>query len=235
MVKRGKRLEDAYKSYDKLEKCSFEKAVSIIESSATKKFDESVDMSFNLGVDPKKSDQMIRGACVFPHGVGKKVRVLAVVPADKVEEAKNAGAEFVGGEEYVEKIQKEGWIDFDKMVTTPSMMGKVGKLGKILGRRGLMPNPKLGTVTNDIAAAVKLVKAGRVEFKVNKAGVLACTIGKVSFGKEKLHDNAIELVKMLLKMKPSTSKGTYFMKVSVSSTMGPGVRLDEVELSNEAK
>lgn len=232
-MKRGKRLVDAYKGFNKIEKHSFEEAVSIITSAASKKFDESVDMAFNLGVDPKKSDQMVRGACVFPHGVGKQVRVLAIVSPDKVEEAKAAGAEFVGGDEYIDKIQNESWVDFDKMVTTPSMMGKVGKLGKVLGRRGLMPNPKLGTVSNDIAAAIKLVKAGRVEFRVNKAGVLSCTIGKVSFGKEKLYDNAKELVKLIVKMKPSTSKGTYIKKLSVSSTMGPGVRLDELELTND--
>lgn len=228
-MKRGKRLVDAYKSFNKVEKHSFEEAVSIITSAASKKFDESVDVSFNLGVDPKKSDQMVRGACVFPHGVGKQVRVLAIVSPDKVEEAKAAGAEFVGGDEYIEKIQKESWIDFDKMVTTPSMMGKVGKLGKILGRRGLMPNPKLGTVSNDIAGAIKLVKAGRVEFRVNKAGVLSCTVGKVGFGKDKLYDNVKEMVKLIIKMKPATSKGTYVKKLSISSTMGPGVRIDETE------
>ncbi len=235
MVKQGKRLTDAYKGIDSIKKYDFKEAVKEVEAASSKKFDESVDLSINLGVDPKKSDQMVRGACVYPHGIGKKVRVLAIVPADKVEEAKAAGAEFVGNDEYIEKIEKEGWIDFDKMVTCPQMMGKVGKLGKILGRRGLMPNPKLGTVTNDIAGAVKLVKAGRVEFKVNKAGVLSVTIGKVSFGADKLYDNALELMKTLLKLKPSTAKGTYIKKVTVSSTMGPGLKLDEVQLANDAK
>lgn len=235
MVKFGKRLQDAYKSYNKLEKYQFQEAVSVITKAASKKFDETVDVAINLGVDPKKSDQMVRGACIYPHGTGKKVRVLAIVPADKVEEAKEAGAEFVGEDDYIEKIQKDGWVDFDKMVTTPSMMSKVGKLGKILGRRGLMPNPKLGTVTNDIAGAVKLVKAGRVEFKVNKAGVLCVPVGKVSFGPQKLHENTIELIRTLLKLKPSTAKGAYFKKICISSTMGPGIKLDETQIVNEAK
>ncbi len=235
MANCGKRLTDAYKNLDRLQKHSFEEAAKIIISSASKKFDETVDIAFNLGVDPKKSDQMVRGACVYPHGTGKKVRVLAIVPADKIEEAKAAGAEFVGNDEYIDKIMKEGWIDFDKVVTTPSMMGQIGKLGKVLGRRGLMPNPKLGTVTNDITGAVKLVKSGRVEFKVNKEGILSIPIGKVSFGPEKLLDNAKELVQTLMKLRPSTSKGAFIKKMTLSSTMGPGVKLDEIQLISASK
>ncbi len=231
----GKRIQDAAKLYDSAKKYSFAEAVAVMQKGASKKFDESVDLAINLGIDPKKSDQMVRGACVYPHGTGKVVRVLAIVPADKEEEARKAGAEFVGADDMIEKIMSEGWIDYDKVVTTPAMMGKIGKLGKVLGRRGLMPNPKLGTVTNDIAAAVKLVKAGRVEFKVNKNGVLHVLIGKMSFGDQKLLENAQELMKNLVKLKPATSKGSFIKKVSISSTMGPGVKLDEAQLMNEAK
>ncbi len=235
MATYGKRLKDAYKDLDKDVKFDIKKAVEILEKAKSKKFDETVELAFNLGVNPKKSDQMVRGACVFPHGIGKSVVVCAIVTPDKVDEAKEAGADFVGGDDLIEKITNENWTDFDKLVTTPSMMGKVGKLGKILGRKGLMPNPKLGTVNNDIQAAVKLVKAGRVEFKVNKAGVLCCQIGKLSFGPDKLYDNAMELVKDVVKLKPSTAKGAYIKKLSISSTMGPGIRLDETAIVNEAK
>jgi len=231
----GKRLENAYKGVNRAQKYTFDDAVNFIVDAASKKFDETVDLSFNLGVDPKKSDQMVRGACVYPHGTGKKVRVLAIVPADKIEEAKAAGAEYAGNDEFIDKIVKENWLEFDKVVTTPSMMGQIGKLGKILGRRGLMPNPKLGTVTNDIAGAIKLVKSGRVEFKVNKEGVLAVPIGKVSFGSEKLYDNARELIATLMKLKPATSKGAYIKKITISSTMGPGIKLDETQLISVSK
>jgi len=235
MATYGKRLKDAYKELDSEIKYDIKKAVEILEKAKSKKFDETVELAFNLGINPKKSDQMVRGACIFPHGIGKSVLVCAIVSPDKVEEAKAAGADFVGGDELIEKISSENWTDFDKLVTTPSMMGKVGKLGKILGRKGLMPNPKLGTVNNDIQAAVKLVKAGRVEFKVNKAGVLCCQIGKLSFGPDKLYDNAMELVKDVVKLKPSTAKGAYIKKLSISSTMGPGIRLDETVVVSEAK
>ncbi len=235
MATYGKRLKDAYKEIDKDIKYDIKTAVKLLEKAKSQKFDETVELAFNLGINPKKSDQMVRGACVFPHGIGKTVKVCAIVPADKVEDAKTAGADFVGGEELIEKIMSENWTDFDKLVTTPSMMSKIGKLGKILGRKGLMPNPKLGTVSNDIGGAVKLVKAGRVEFKVNKAGVLCCQIGKLSFGQDKLYENAMELVKDVVKLKPSTAKGTYIKKLSMSSTMGPGIRLDEAVVISEAK
>ncbi len=234
-MKYGKRLKDVVSSINRSERHSFNDAFSLMEKAKSKNFDETVELSFNLGVNPRKSDQMVRGACILPAGTGKTVRVLALVPADKIEEAKAAGADYVGNDEYIEKIQKEGWVDFDKMVTVPSMMKFVGKLGKILGRRGLMPNPKLGTVNNDITAAIKLVKAGRVEFKVNKDGVLSMPIGKMSFGADKLHENAVEIVKTVMKLKPATAKGTYVKRLSVSSTMGPGIRLDEVQLINESK
>ncbi len=235
MAHLAKRIADAVKLYDSAKKYRFEDAYGYMAKGASKKFDETVDLAINLGIDPKKSDQMVRGTCIYPHGLGKVVRVLAIVPPDKVEEAKAAGADFAGGDELIEKIQNENWIDYDKLLTTPAMMGKVGKLGKILGRRGLMPNPKVGTVTNDIGGAVKLAKAGKVEFKVSKTGVLCVPIGKVSFGSQKLYENALELFRNLVKLKPSTAKGSFIRKISMSSTMGPGVKLDEAEILDQAK
>lgn len=235
MAKYGKRMKDAMNNFDSLAKYSVKESVAILQKSASKKFDETVEVAVNLGINAKKSDQMVRGATIFPHGVGKTVKVCAIVPADVVDQAKEAGADFFGSEELIDKIMNEEWTDFDKLVTTPAMMGKIGKLGKILGRKGLMPNPKLGTVSNDIAGAVKLVKAGRVEFKVNKAGVLCCMVGKLSFGPDKIHDNVIEFIKDLVKLKPATAKGTFIKKVTISSTMGPGVKLDETALVSEAK
>jgi large subunit ribosomal protein L1 len=235
MAQYGKRMKDAMNNFDSLAKYSVKESVAILQKSASKKFDETVEVAVNLGINAKKSDQMVRGATIFPHGVGKTVKVCAVVPADVVDQAKEAGADFFGSEELIDKIMNEEWTDFDKLVTTPAMMGKIGKLGKILGRKGLMPNPKLGTVSNDIAGAIKLVKAGRVEFKVNKAGVLCCMVGKLSFGPDKIHDNVIEFIKDLVKLKPATAKGAFIKKVTISSTMGPGVKLDETALVSEAK
>ena len=234
-MKYGKRMKDVTSEFTSIDRHEFMDAFAIMEKGKSKNFDETVELSFNLGVNPKKSDQMIRGACILPSGTGKTVRVLAIVPADKIEEAKAAGADFVGNDEYIEKIQKEGWIDFDKMVTVPAMMKFIGKLGKVLGRRGLMPTPKLGTVSNDIAGAIKLVKAGRVEFKINKDAVLSLPVGKMSFGADKLYDNVLEVVRSIMKLKPTSAKGTYVKKLSISSTMGPGVRLDEIQLINKSK
>lgn len=235
MAAYGKRLRDALTNFDRSTKYSVKESVLILQKSASKKFDETVELAVNLGINAKKSDQMVRGATVFPHGVGKTVRVCAIVPADMVEQAKSAGADFCGSEELIDKIMQEEWTDFDKLVTIPAMMGKVGKLGKILGRKGLMPNPKLGTVSNDIAGAIKLVKAGRVEFKVNKAGILCCMVGKLSFGPDKIYENVLEFIKDLQKLKPSTVKGTFIKKITISSTMGPGIKLDELALISEAK
>jgi large subunit ribosomal protein L1 len=235
MTKYGKRMKDAMNNFDSNVKYSIRESVTILQKSASKKFDETVEVAVNLGINAKKSDQMVRGATIFPHGVGKTVKVCAVVPADMIEQAKNAGADYFGSDDLIEKIMTEEWTDFDKLVTTPAMMGKIGKLGKILGRKGLMPNPKLGTVSNDIAGAIKLVKAGRVEFKVNKAGVLCCMVGKLSFGPEKIHDNVMEFIRDLVKLKPSTAKGAFIKKITISSTMGPGVKLDETAVVNEAK
>ncbi len=221
----GKKLENAESKVDKDKEYPVEEAISLVKEGAYAKFDETVDMAINLGVDPKKSDQMVRGTVVLPHGTGSTERVLVFAKGDKEKEARDAGADFVGAEDMVEKIQK-GWLDFDKAVATPDLMGLVGKLGKVLGPRGLMPNPKLGTVTFDVAKAVKEIKAGKVEYKVEKAGIVHVKVGKASFDKDKLLENTLAVLKSVTKAKPSTSKGKYIKKITISSTMGPGVRVD---------
>jgi large subunit ribosomal protein L1 len=208
-------------------------ALSIIKECATAKFDESIDVAVQLGIDAKKSDQVVRGAVVLPHGTGKSARVVVVAKGDKANEAKAAGADAVGAEDLVEKIQKENWTDFDSMVATPDMMGLVGRLGRVLGPKGLMPNPKVGTVTTDVAKAVKELKGGRVEFRVEKAGVVQARIGKASFGGEKLKDNAKVMIETLLRLKPASAKGTYMQSVTLSTTMGPGIRVDHLPLVAE--
>jgi large subunit ribosomal protein L1 len=214
---------------ERIKEYSLEEAIRIVKESSYTKFDESVDLAFNLGIDPKKSDQMVKGSVVLPHGIGKKVKVLVFAKGEKEKEAADAGADIVGAEDLVEKISK-GWLDFDKTVATPDMMGIVGKLGKILGPRGLMPNPKLGTVTFDISRAVKEIKAGKVEYKAEKAGIIHVPIGKASFDNQKLFDNARAVVDSVVKAKPATSKGKYLKKISISSTMGPGVTVDIASL-----
>jgi len=226
----GKKMESAAKKVEPGNQFSLEEAVKIVKDASYTKFDETVDMALNLGVDPKKSDQMVRGTVVLPHGMGKKVRVLVFAKGEKEKEAREAGADYVGAEDLVEKIQK-GWLDFDNAVATPDIMGVVGKLGKVLGPRGLMPNPKLGTVTFDVAKAVKEIKAGKIEYKTEKAGIIHVPIGKVSFDAEKLVDNARVIIDAIVKAKPGTSKGKYLKKVALSSTMGPGVRVDVGKLS----
>lgn len=221
----GKKLETAYERFDKGKEYSLEEALKLIKELSYAKFDETVDMAFNLGVDPKKTDQVVRGTVSLPHGTGKKVRVLVFAKGEKEKEALEAGADYVGAEDLVEKIQK-GWLDFDKAVATPDIMGLVGKLGKILGPRGLMPNPKLGTVTFDVAKAVKEIKAGKVEYKTDKAGVVHVPIGRVSFDVDRLFENAKTIIDSITKAKPSTSKGKYMKKIVVSSTMGPGIKVD---------
>jgi len=201
-------------------------ALQTIESTPPAKFDESVDIAMNLGVDPKHADQMVRGAIVLPHGTGKDTRVLVFAKGEKEQEARDAGADHVGAEEVAKKIQDEGWLDFDRVIATPDMMGVVGRLGRVLGPRGLMPNPKLGTVTQDISKAVSESKAGKVEYRVDKNGILHCAIGKRSFGVEKLAANAGALIDAVLKAKPAAAKGTYLKKIALSTTMGPGVRVD---------
>ena len=225
----GKKMKAVKEKFDKIKEYSLEEAIRIVRESSYSKFDETIDLAFNLGVDPKKSDQMVKGSVVLPHGIGKKVRVLVFAKGEKEKEAVDAGADIVGGEDIVGKISK-GWLDFDKAVATPDMMGIVGKLGKILGPRGLMPNPKLGTVTFDISRAVKEIKAGKVEYKTEKAGIVHVPIGKVSFDNQKLFDNAKAVVDSVLKAKPTTSKGKYMKKICISSTMGPGVTVDMASL-----
>jgi large subunit ribosomal protein L1 len=225
----GKKMKAVKEKIERIKEYSLEEAIRIVKESSYTKFDESVDLAFNLGIDPKKSDQMVKGSVVLPHGIGKKVKVLVFAKGEKEKEAVDAGADIVGAEDLVEKISK-GWLDFDKTVATPDMMGLVGKLGKILGPRGLMPNPKLGTVTFDISRAVKEIKAGKVEYKAEKAGIIHVPIGKVSFADQKLFDNAKAVVDSILKAKPATSKGKYLKKLYISSTMGPGVTVDIASL-----
>ena len=208
--------------------------IGMLKETGRAKFDETVDMAIRLGVNPKHADQMVRGTVVLPHGVGKSIRVLVFAKGEKEKEAQEAGADFVGAEDLVEKITG-GWTDFDKAIATPDLMGTVGKLGKILGPRGLMPNPKVGTVTFDVGRAVKELKAGRVEFKVDKSGIVHTTVGKVSFDIEKLKENVLALMDVIIRAKPASSKGTYLKSVAISTTMGPGVKLDPNTLRGATK
>ncbi|MDQ7788032.1 MAG: 50S ribosomal protein L1 [Thermodesulfovibrionales bacterium] len=221
----GKKLKAVQDKVEPGKEYFLEDAVNLVREFTYTKFDETVDLAVNLGVDPKKSEQMVRGTVVLPHGMGKKVRVLVFAKGEKEKEALDAGADYVGAEDVVEKITK-GWLDFDKSVATPDVMGLVGKLGKILGPRGLMPNPKLGTVTFDIARAVKEIKAGKVEYKAEKGGIVHVPIGKASFDADKLIENAKSVLHSIIKAKPATSKGKYLKKLSISSTMGPGISID---------
>ncbi len=224
-MKYGKRFKAGLAKVDKKKLYSIEEAVAIVKETATAKFNESVDIAVRLGVDPKKADQAIRGTVSLPHGIGKEVRVLVMAKPPKDAEAKAAGADYAGLQEYVEKIQG-GWADIDVIIAAPDVMVEVGKLGKILGPRGLMPNPKSGTVTADVATAVKEVKAGKIEFRVDKAGVVHTTVGKANFEKEKLVDNVKAFLATIGRLKPATAKGQYVKSIAVSSTMGPGVHID---------
>jgi large subunit ribosomal protein L1 len=230
----AKKKAVAREKVDRSKKYTLEEGLETVLSTAQAKFDESVDVAVKLGVDPRHADQMVRGTCVLPHGTGKTVRVLVFAKGDKEKEAKDAAADYVGGDDLAKKIQ-EGWLDFDKAVATPDMMGVVGKLGKILGPRGMMPNPKVGTVTFDLARAVNELKGGKVEFRVEKAGIVHVPVGKVSFGPEKLTENVRTLMDSIIRLKPSSSKGVYLKGVSISTTMGPGVKLDPVEIRNLLK
>ncbi|NOY39001.1 MAG: 50S ribosomal protein L1 [Nitrospirae bacterium] len=221
----GKKIIEAKKKVDTTREYFLDEALDIIKETSFAKFDESVDLAVNLGVDPKKSDQIVRGTVSLPHGTGKKVRVLVFARGEKEKEALEAGADYVGAEDLVEKIQK-GWLEFDKAVATPDMMGLVGKIGKILGPRGLMPNPKLGTVTFDVGKAVKEIKAGKVDFRVEKGGIVHMSVGKVSFDKEMLAENIKVALSALMKAKPTAAKGKYIKGVVLSSTMGPGIKVD---------
>ncbi|MFN4145082.1 MAG: 50S ribosomal protein L1 [Runella sp.] len=226
MAKLTKKRKEALAKYDANQEYSFEKAAGILKDITYTKFDASVDIDVRLGVDPRKADQMVRGVVALPHGTGREVRVLVLCPPDKEAEAKEAGADYVGLDEYVQKIE-QGWTDVDVIITMPTVMAKIGKLGKILGPRGLMPNPKSGTVTLEVGKAVKEVKAGKIDFKVDKFGIVHASIGRVSFDPVKIAQNAQELIATLIKLKPSSAKGTYVKTVHLSSTMSPGVVIDK--------
>jgi large subunit ribosomal protein L1 len=226
-MKRGKRYNSAAEKMDRDKLYSLAEAIGLVKEAATAKFDESVEVAANLNVDPKKADQQVRGTVVLPHGTGKSVKILVLTRGEKEKEAQEAGADFVGSNEFIDKI-KEGWTDFDVAIATPDMMGDVGKLGKILGPRGLMPNPKSGTVTFEVAKAVQEAKAGKVEYRVDKAGNIHVAVGKVSFGPEQLKENAKVLLGEILRAKPSAAKGQYIKSLTLSSTMGPGVRIDHM-------
>ncbi len=225
MAKNGKRYKQLSEGIERDQSYSLSDAMTVIKDGPETKFDQSVDLAVNLGVDPKHADQMVRGGIVLPHGTGKSVRILVFAKGDKEKEAVEAGADHVGGDELAAKIQ-EGWLEFDRVIATPDMMGVVGKLGRVLGPRGLMPNPKLGTVTMDVTQAVSEQKSGKVEYRVDKNGIVHCAIGKRSFETQQLVENAATLIDALVKAKPAAAKGTYLKKVSVSTTMGPGVRVD---------
>jgi len=225
MPSKSKKKIAAREKVNRVEKYTLDEGIQTAISTAYGKFDESVDLAVRLGVDPRHADQMVRGTCVLPHGTGKSVRVLAFAKGEKVKEAEDAGADHVGGDELAKKIQ-EGWLEFDKAVATPDMMGVVGKLGKILGPRGMMPNPKVGTVTFDIGKAVTELKGGKVEFRVEKAGIVHVPVGRVSFGPEKIAENVKAVVESIVRLKPASSKGVYLKSMSLSTTMGPGVKLD---------
>lgn len=225
MARITKKQKEALAKFDRQKRHTLEEAVAVIKSAAYAKFDESVDVAVRLGVNPKHADQMVRGALVLPNGTGKKVRVLVFAKGEKEKEALEAGADVAGADELVQKVQ-EGMLDFDRVIATPDMMGQVGKLGRILGPRGLMPNPKVGTVTFEVGAAVREAKAGKVEYRVDKAGVVHCRIGRVSFEPTALSQNATVLIRELLHKKPATAKGIYMRSITLSSTMGPGVRVD---------
>ena len=235
MAKRGKKYTESVQSYDRQEMFEVEKALELVLANAKAKFDETVELSVRLGVDPRHADQQVRGTVVLPHGTGRDVRVLVFAKGDKIAEAEAAGADFVGGEELAAKIQEENWLDFDVAVATPDMMGVVGRIGRILGPQGSMPNPKSGTVTMDVKQAVEEIKAGKVEYRVDKAANVHVPFGKASFGKEKLHENLRALMSEIVKAKPAASKGRYLRSVTISSTMGPGVKLQAQRIMETLK
>lgn len=228
-MKPGKRRKESIATVDRTRLYALGEACDLVKNASFAKFDESVDLAVRLGVDPKHADQMVRGATVLPHGIGKTVRVLVFAKGDKASEAQNAGADHVGADELVQKVQ-DGWLEFDTVIATPDMMGQVGRLGRVLGPRGLMPNPKVGTVTFDVAKAIADVKAGKVEFRVEKAGIVHAPVGKRSFPADKLQANARALLDALLRAKPASAKGQYLRSITMSATMGPGIKIDPASI-----
>lgn len=228
-MKVTKRTKEIIKKAEPGKKYSVAEAISKVKQNATAKFDESVDIALRLGVDPRQADQQIRGTVALPHGTGKTIRVLVIAKPERWDEAKNAGADFAGLEEYIKKFQ-EGWADCDVVIATPDVMSELGKIGKILGPKGLMPNPKSGTVTQDLTKAINEVKAGRIEFRVEKAGIVHASVGKASFDEQKLNDNIMTFINQILKMKPTTAKGQYVKSITLSSTMGPGIQINRNEV-----
>ena len=228
-MKRGKKYQDAVKAFDKKEQYDVADAISIVKKNATAKFDETIELHLRTGCDGRHAEQQIRGAVVLPHGTGKTVKVLVFAKGTKVDEAQAAGADFVGGEELIPKIQNEGWLDFDVVVATPDMMGVVGRLGRVLGPKGLMPNPKAGTVTMDVTKAIQDIKAGKIEYRLDKANIIHVPIGKASFTEDQLLDNFQTLMNAVNKARPSTVKGTYLKNITLAPTMGPGVRVNPLK------
>lgn len=229
-MKRGKKYTEAAKLVDRATQYDVAEAISLVKKTAVAKFDETVEAHVRLGVDGRHADQQVRGAVVLPHGTGKTVRVLVFAKGDKVAEAEAAGADFVGGEELIPRIQNEGWFDFDVVVATPDMMGVVGRLGRVLGPKGLMPNPKAGTVTMDVTKAVNDIKAGKIEYRLDKANIIHCPVGKASFTEEQLTENFNTLMDAIVKAKPASAKGTYMKSVTVTSTMGPGIKVNTLKI-----
>ena len=229
-MKRGKKYTEAAKLVDRATQYDVAEAISLVKKTAVAKFDETIEAHIRLGVDGRHADQQVRGAVVLPHGTGKTVRVLVFAKGDKVAEAEAAGADFVGGEELIPRIQNEGWFDFDVVVATPDMMGVVGRLGRVLGPKGLMPNPKAGTVTMDVTKAVNDIKAGKIEYRLDKANIIHCPVGKASFTEEQLTENFNTLMDAIIKAKPASAKGTYMKSVTVTSTMGPGIKVNTLKI-----